>query len=273
MQPDDPKAPVAAPALPSLAASLLLLRDRPGGAVETLLVQRTTQSRFAGGDHVFPGGKVEVEDVPADIEDLCQSLPDEVAVRRLGDGVTPRAALGFWVGALREAFEEVGVLLAYGPAGGLLALESAAGPRFAAYRVACHAEHGAFFAMLRTERLTLATDRLVYFAHWITPEERPIRYDTRFFATEMPPGQEAVPDGQEIVGLRWMTPAEALGAMGRKEITLRVPTVKNLELVQGPSADRVLEALAARAVPAIRPRLLSADGNPVAILPGDPRWY
>src|SRR4029453_8715350 len=89
----------------------------------------------------------------------------------------------------------------------------------------------AFFDMLRAERLTLATDRLSYFAHWITPEENPIRFDTRFFAAVPPPGQEPVADGHEIVDVRWLTADETLEAIRRKEISLRTPTIKNLEIV------------------------------------------
>jgi hypothetical protein len=129
--------------------------------------------------------------------------------------------------------------------------------------------------MLRAEHLTLATDRLAYFAHWITPEEQPIRFDTRFFAAVMPPGQEPVVDGHEIVDLKWLTPAEAISASKRKEIGLRTPTIKNLELVAGGGAPAasVVTSLGAREVQTIRPRVLQVDGKPVPVLPGDPRWY
>ena len=146
--------------------------------------------------------------------------------------------------------------------------------RFAAHRTACQSANPAFFTMLRAEGLTLATDRLTYIAHWITPEEQPLRFDTRFFAAVAPP-QEPVVDGHEIVALRWMTPAEAMEAFRQKVITLGLPTIKNLELVQsgGTRADDILGALRDRAVPTIRPRVLQVDGKPVPVLPGDPRWY
>jgi hypothetical protein len=128
--------------------------------------------------------------------------------------------------------------------------------------------------MLRAEGLTLATDRLTYFAHWITPEEQPLRFDTRFFAAVAPP-QDPVVDGHEIVALRWLTPAEAFDAFRRQEITLRLPTLKNLELLQsgGARALDILHALRGRPVPTIRPRVLQVNGKPVPVLPGDPRWY
>jgi 8-oxo-dGTP pyrophosphatase MutT (NUDIX family) len=266
--------PMSPVAIPSRAATLVLLRDQPGRAVETLLVKRHSRSRFAGGDYVFAGGKVEANDMPADAERFCRGLGAEEAARRLGGGLPPRDALGFWVGAIREAFEEVGLLLAYGSDGTPLAFEPGARERFAAHRAACQASNRAFFEVLRAEGLTLATDRLVYFAHWITPEENPIRFDTRFFAAPAPGGQEPDPDGHEIVDARWLVPAEALAARERGEISLRTPTMKNLELLtDGGSAATVLAALERRPVRTIRPRVLTVDGQPVPVLPGDPRWY
>lgn len=259
---------------PSSAATLVLLRDRPGGAVETLLVKRNSRSRFAAGDYVFPGGKVEADDMPEDAERFCRGLRAEEAAGRLGGGLSAREALGFWVGAIREAFEEVGLLLAHDRAGNPIRLDAEDRPRFAGYRAACQASNRAFFDLLRSEGLTLATDRLVYFAHWITPEENPVRFDTRFFAATAPAGQEPDPDGGEIVDLLWLTPAGALSARERGEISLRTPTMKNLELLgAGKTVAEVLAALGGREVPTIRPRVLTVDGKPLPVLPGDPRWY
>jgi 8-oxo-dGTP pyrophosphatase MutT (NUDIX family) len=262
------------PVTPSAAATLVLLRDRVPAGVETLLIQRHAESKFAGGDYVFPGGKVEADDIPDGVEAYCVGLAPGEAAARLGGDLAPRQALGYWVGAIREAFEEVGVLLAYGPDGRFVRITPENRARFEAYRAQCHASNQAFFPMLQAEHLTLATDRLTYFAHWITPEENPIRFDTRFFAAVSPPGHEAVADGHEITAVRWLTPAEALEAFRRKEISLRFPTIKNLELVGGaPTAAAVLAGLHGRKVPAIRPRMLQVDGKPVPVLPGDPRWY
>lgn len=265
---------MSAPATPSPAATLVLLRDRPAGPAEILMIQRHGKSRFAAGDYVFAGGKVEADDIPDDVERFVRGLTPEAASARLGGDLGPRKALGYWVGAIREAFEEVGILLAYDRQGGLVRFTPENRARFEAHRTACQAANPAFFTMLRAEDLTLATDRLTYFAHWITPEEQPLRFDTRFFAAATPP-QEPVVDGHEIVALRWMTPSEAMEAFKRKDITLRLPTIKNLELVQsgGTRAEEILGALRGRVVPTIRPRVLQVDGKPVPVLPGDPRWY
>jgi 8-oxo-dGTP pyrophosphatase MutT (NUDIX family) len=263
------------PAIPSPAATLVLLRDRRAGPAEILLLQRHGNSRFAAGDYVFAGGKVEADDIPDDVERFCRGLTPEEASARLGGDLTPRQAMGYWVGAIREAFEEVGILLAYDRTGGFVRPSVEGRERFEAYRKACQAANPAFFTMLRAEGLTLATDRLTYFAHWITPEEQPLRFDTRFFATVSPSDQEPEEDGHEIVALRWLTPGEAFEALGRKEITLRLPTLKNLELLQsgGPRAADILSALRGRPVSTIRPRVLQVEGKPVPVLPGDPRWY
>jgi 8-oxo-dGTP pyrophosphatase MutT (NUDIX family) len=259
--------------MPFPAATVVLLRERSGD-VETLLTKRHSASRFAGGDYVFPGGKVELDDMPPDAERFVPTIPPATAAQRLGAGLDARGALAYWVAAIREVFEEVGVLLAYTSPGSLVSFAGENHSRFRRHRDHCHAGNRAFFEMLRGEGLSLAADRLVHFAHWITPEENPIRFDTRFFAARMPCGQEAEADGREIVDVRWLTPREALEAFRRKEISLRVPTIKNLELLsEHRSLADLLSSLGTRQVTPIRPRILTVDGRPLAVLPGDPRWY
>jgi hypothetical protein len=120
----------------------------------------------------------------------------------------------------------------------------------------------------------LPLNGLVYFAHWITPEERPLRFDTRFFAAEAPAGQEAVADDHEIVAVRWLTPAAALQAHGRGELPLRLPTARNLALfTEATSVADALQRLARRQVPMIRPRMVTEAGQPRTLLPGDPGWW
>src|SRR2546430_16289800 len=149
--------------------------------------------------------------------------------RMLGTAHAPETALAYWIGAIRETFEEVGILLARGT-------RWPDPTRVETYRRACHSDTQAFWTMLRTEGLTLATDRLVYFAHWITPEESPLRFDTRFFAAEMPEGQEASVDGNEVIAIRWLRPREAIDAATPGEISLPHPTLRHLMLVEGAAA-------------------------------------
>jgi 8-oxo-dGTP pyrophosphatase MutT (NUDIX family) len=255
-------------AQPHPAATLVLVRDAAG--VEVLLSQRHQASRFAGGDFVFPGGKIESDDDPDNAVAWCRGLTPEIAARRLGLDDS-RAAVAYWVGAIREAFEEVGVLLAYGPDGGFVRPTHS---RYEEYRRACQEDNRTFWEMVRNERLTLATDRLVYFAHWITPEESPVRFDTRFFATSMPPDQVAIADDREIVGIRWLTPAAALQAYEDGEISLRFPTIKNLTLLEGgASAADTLARLTGRAVETIRPRVVVDGDSRRVLIPGDPGYF
>jgi 8-oxo-dGTP pyrophosphatase MutT (NUDIX family) len=267
--------PVKPPAVPLAAATLVLLRDRPpaapadGAGPELLLIKRHRASRFAAGDHVFPGGKVEACDAGADAAVVA------AGVALLGAAGVPggdRAlALAHRVGVLRETFEEVGLLLARDASGRPARLDAA---RRARWRAACQAEDAAFFAMLREEGLTLAVDGLVYVAHWITPEESPLRFDTLFFAALAPAGQDAVDDGREIVDVRWLAPGRALEAAARGEISLRNPTARTIELfVPATSAARALEGVRGREVTTIRPRVITENGARRVLMPGDPGYW
>jgi 8-oxo-dGTP pyrophosphatase MutT (NUDIX family) len=261
------------PATPSPASTLVLLRDRLPSDVEVLLIQRHRASKFAAGDYVFPGGKIEADDNPPDAAAWCAGLTAERAAQLLDLDGDRAEALGYWIGAIRECFEEVGVLLAYGPDGAPARVEPA---RFADYRRACHADNRAFWDMVRAERLRLATDQIVYFGHWITPEERPIRFDTRFFAAPMPPGQVAVADDKEIIDVRWLTPSAAFAALHRQEISLRTPTQKNLAVFEGAtSVTAALARLEGRVVSTVRPRLVvdAPGGGQRSLMPGDPGYF
>lgn len=259
--------PVKQPVVPAPAATLVLLRDRPAGGFEILLMQRHHASKFAAGDFVFPGGKLEVDDNPEDALRWCTGLDVAGAGRTLGLEHAPATALAYWIGAIRETFEEAGVLLATTADGGPVRLAAA---RVADYRRAIQADNRAFWSMIKTEKLRLATDRLVYFAHWVTPDGLPLRFDTRFFAAPMPDGQEAVGDDHEMISLRWLAPREALEAHARDEISLRNPTVRNLMLLEGESAAAALDRLRGREVKTIRPKVVFDEhGKRRVFNPGD----
>jgi 8-oxo-dGTP pyrophosphatase MutT (NUDIX family) len=259
------------PAIPSPAATIVLLRDRSAGGVECLLMRRHLKSKFAAGDFVFPGGKIEADDNPDDAAAWCRGLDMDAAARRLSLASAPRTALGFWIGAIRETFEEAGVLLAVDASGRDVIVDDV---RFADYRRACHVDNRAFWTMVRKEDLRLATDRLVYFAHWITPEEQPLRFDTRFFAAPAPARQTATGDDREMTDLKWLTPTEAVEAMNRGEISLRNPTVKNLMLFDGATSTvHALDRVRDRVVTTIRPRVIMEGDQRRVLMPGDPGYY
>ena len=168
---------------PRLASAVMLLRDVPSGqGIEVFMVRRVIQSDFMPDVYVFPGGSVSADDRAAELtENVCTPVaptradPEERTV--LGSGA--RAA------AIRELFEEAGVLLAY-RSGEILAIAQEDIPRFDAYRQAFNRREGSLVKMAYAENLMLATDRLGYFAHWITPEGMPKRFDTHFFVTTVP---------------------------------------------------------------------------------------
>jgi 8-oxo-dGTP pyrophosphatase MutT (NUDIX family) len=262
--------PVKQPVVPAPAATLVLLRDRPAGGFEVLLMQRHHASKFAAGDFVFPGGKLEIDDNPDDAVQWCTGLDLTGAARTLRLEHAPTTALAYWVGAIRETFEEAGVLLATTADGAPVRLSAA---RIGEYRRAIQADNRAFWSMIKTEKLRLATDQLVYFAHWITPEGLPLRFDTRFFAAPMPEEQEAVGDDHEMISLRWLGPREALDDHARGELSLRNPTVRNLMLLEGASTTAALARLRDREVTTIRPKVVfDAEGKRRVFNPGDPGY-
>ena len=263
--------PVKPPAvIPVPAATLVLLRDRSAGGVEILLMQRHAKSKFAAGDFVFPGGKLTREDNPADAIRWCTGLDAATAAETLALDDT-ELAVAHWIGVIRETFEEVGVLLATAATGGPAHVASAT---LSACRRACQADNRAFWELVKQEQLRLATDRLVYFAHWITPEGNPLRFDTRFFAAPMPTDQTPTGDDKEVTDLRWLAPAEALQAQQRGEISLRNPTVRNLMLFsEATSVADALARLRGRTVTTIAPRVVfGPDGARRILMPGDPDY-
>ena len=256
--------------IPVPAATLVLLRDRAPGVVEILLMQRHAKSKFAAGDFVFPGGKLTREDNPPDAIRWCTGLDVAGAAKTLALEDT-ELAVAHWIGVIRETFEEVGVLLATSATGGPAHVSP---DTLRACRLACQADNRAFWQLVKQEDLRLATDRLVYFAHWITPDGNPLRFDTRFFAAPMPADQTPTGDDKEVTDLRWLAPREALEAHARGALSLRNPTVRNLMLfAEATSVSDALARVRGRTVTTIAPRVvIGSDGARRILMPGDPEY-
>jgi 8-oxo-dGTP pyrophosphatase MutT (NUDIX family) len=259
------------PVPPRDAASVILVRD---GAqeVEVLLLQRHPGSRFSPGAFAFPGGRIEAEDAAPGIERRCRGLTRLEAARRLRDVAPPDRALGFWVASLREAFEEAGLLHAYGRDGHPVDTATLAEAR--QHRAACRQDSAAFGRLLADLDLVLATDRVGYWAHWITPEERPVRYDTRFFVAAALSEQAPEPDGLEVVGWCWIGPDAALARHAAGELVLPFPTQRILAALAGhASAETVVAAARDRVVHPVRPRVVRDGTRERVLLPEDPGWF
>lgn len=217
------------------AATILMLRDGPTG-LETFMVVRHHQIDFASGALVFPGGKVDAGD--SDVRHLCDGLGDADDVQ-----------VATMAGAIREAFEECGVLLAR-EAGSDLGNAAEAdglvsGERLETldrYRDILHGGELTLRAFLEQEQLRLACDRLQHFAHWITPPMVPKRFDTHFYLAAAPADHLAMHDGHESVDSVWVSAADAAAGGEDGTYTIIFPTLRNIEML-GQSSD-VADAMA-----------------------------
>lgn len=196
---------------PRPAATLALLRDAPGGP-EVLMLQRTKDAVFLGGAYVFPGGALDVAD----------SHP-RIARRVLG--LENAEALPYYVAAIRECFEEAGILLACDKSGRII--EPARAGRLMSFR------KESFVRLLEAEDLYLPANELVFIGHWITAPGRSRRFDARFFLARAPEGQQGSHDAGETVHDVWITPREALERAARKEIELVHATQQTLNEFKG----------------------------------------
>jgi glyoxylase-like metal-dependent hydrolase (beta-lactamase superfamily II)/8-oxo-dGTP pyrophosphatase MutT (NUDIX family) len=220
----------APPVVPRPAATLIPVRDGAHG-IEVFMLRRSESANFAPSAYVFPGGRVDAADRGADAAALCAEMDDVAASRELD---IAEGGLAFRIGAIRECFEEAGLLFARGAHAGdeLLAIDTpAAIAEFIDLRRRLNAGELAFTDLCHERGLQLACDRVVYFAHWITPMGLPRRFDTRFFIAVAPPAQTPLHDGNETVEHVWIAPGEAMARHQRGEFTLMFATGKTLELI------------------------------------------
>ena len=253
------------------AATVMLVRDADDG-MEVFMLRRNLDSDFVGGAYVFPGGAVDEADRHTDLDAVCKGRSDDQASAMLG---VDRGGLAFWVAAIRESFEEAGVLLAAGTDGRVISFaDPDVAARFNIHRKAVDSGEVRLVDVCRTEGLQLVVDRIHYFSHWITPVGAPRRYDTRFFVAAAPEEQVPLHDDRETIANIWIRPADALERHRRGEFDLIFPTIKNLEAIgRFAAAEALLDAAAAvEVVPTVLPRIAN-DGRGVRILlPGDPGY-
>jgi 8-oxo-dGTP pyrophosphatase MutT (NUDIX family) len=250
------------------AATVIVLRDTPAGP-EVFLVRRHHAIAFMAGAHVFPGGRVDDGDRSAD-PSWCDGV---VKASTNLPGVAVDAALAFHIATARELFEEAGVLLARDASGRYVSMADRSGhDRFKEHRAELNAARRTLREIVETERLRLALDALVHYAHWVTPPVETRRFDTQFFVTRVPPDQAPVHDDHETTDSVWIRPADAIAAVGRGDIVLPPPTRASLrELERFTSVEEALIWAQTRTVYRREPRLSTdADGTRRMVLPGDP---
>ncbi|MFO1325953.1 MAG: MBL fold metallo-hydrolase [Rubrivivax sp.] len=246
------------------AASLIVLRDSDQGPQVLLLRRAEKPGDQNSGAVVFPGGLL--DDADRGHYDRCDGLDDAAASARLG---LPEHGLHYAVAAVRECFEEAGLLFAHDAAGAMVQLDGRDAAALAALRHALHAGELGMDAVCDRLGVRLAMGELAYHSHWITPLGMPKIFDTRFFVARAPQGQTARHDTTETVELLWLTPAQALDkARGFKLMNVTQRTLQ--QLAAFPTVQAALDAARAQAqVPMIRPRIARGPQGRTVVNPGD----
>ncbi len=247
------------PAAPRDAATVVVLREEDE-EFSVFMVKRHKNSAFMGGAYVFPGGKLDAEDSAPEILERTSGLSEQDAARALGEPADPQRAVGLYVAAVRETFEEAGVLLAEDV--DIAALDKARATL----------EGGAPFARV-IEGLGAVLDltRLTPWTRWVTPVVEPRRYDARFFLARAPEGQLAAHDQRETTESAWLRPSEALARESRGEIQLPPPTMRSLEMLAlFTDIDEVIREASERTPPVVEPVFSDEGGKWSLLLPGAP---
>lgn len=246
----------------------MLVRDGDRG-MEVCMLRRNLNSDFVGGAYVFPGGAVDPHDISDEVAAICVGRSDEDASRQLG---IPSGGLAFWVAAVRECFEESGVLLALDAAGDVVSMaDDADAERFVQWRHKVNNDGTSLVEVCNGENLKLMMGDIYYFAHWITPVGPTRRYDTRFFVAAAPPAQVPAHDDRETIATVWINPADALRQHEEGKFDLIFPTIKNLEAISRfeKAADLLAAAAAIDEVVTVLPRVVNDDHGLRILLPGD----
>jgi 8-oxo-dGTP pyrophosphatase MutT (NUDIX family) len=263
--------------IPVDAATAILLRPCPEAGIkdiEVLLVRRNRQSSFVPGYYVFPGGVLDPEDYEPGIERFIRGIDGKQAGRIITDMSHPAKTLGAWFAAIRETFEEVGVLIARKKDGAFVTIRTQEERRrFLNYRRALGKGEIKFSQILEAEGIFLAGDCLHYFSHWITPEPLPLRYDVRFFLAEAPSGQAVVCDGIELTEHIWLRPSAALADYEAGRIGMVLPQIMTLvELSRFRTVAETIASSGQRNIAANLTRIRNIDGHDVEVMPDGTFW-
>lgn len=247
------------------AATVMIVDDRPD--LQVFMMERHAETVFAGGMWVFPGGSVDQTDRNAD--DISIHRTDREASELMG---LSKGGLAYYIAAIREAFEEAGILLA-------LHRQSMTRPdftdvaisdRFQDHRDALNAQKRDFLDIVSEEDLIIDGGAMHYIARWITPVGPPRRFDARFFIAQMPHDQTPIHDDGELVHSRWLSPEVILKKVEEEKMVLMTPTLRMVKnLAQFSSAEEVITAAAAN-LPDHRARVGGEDNT--IVMPGEPGY-
>lgn len=242
------------PPTPKLSATILLLRDAP--KLQVLMVKRHYQIDFASGALVFPGGK-------ARDEDTSEAWKDHSTGGFAKENRSARIA------AIREAFEESGILIATNSDTENTFIDKATLARLDPMRSAIDKEEASFLELISTNGLQLPLEKLVHYGHWITPVMMPKRFDTHFYIATTPPNQIAAHDGRETTDAVWLNPNDALEMEAAKKATIIFPTRMNLKkLCQASSVDHAMNIFSNQPVVTVEPKVSKdEEGRPCLKIP------
>jgi 8-oxo-dGTP pyrophosphatase MutT (NUDIX family) len=248
------------------AATVILLRDTATGP-EVYVLRRQVTMAFASGQYVFPGGSVDPRDESIDIEWIG---PEPAYWAKVFTASEPLAR-ALVCAAIRETFEESGVLLA-GPDAHTVVADTS-GPDWEADRVALIERELSFAEFLSRRGLVLRADLVVPWAHWITPEFEPRRFDTRFLVAALPAGQVTREFGEEADQVEWVRPAAAIERFKAGEMAIMPPTLISLAEVDAyPTVAAAMAASAGREIVPIQPHVMAKGDDMFLVLPGDPNY-
>jgi 8-oxo-dGTP pyrophosphatase MutT (NUDIX family) len=247
---------------PRPASTILLLRDSATarGEVEVFMMVRHYEIDFNSGALVFPGGSIDKGD---------QAIIATPELYSEGEGLDT-AALSFRIAAIRETFEESGILLARPRGSNALVDAKRAGEIEAAHRANLCDSKTTFLDVLTDSGMVLALDLLVPYAHWITPEGMPKRFDTWFFLAAAPPEQAGAHDGKESTDSIWLSPREALAGGESGRFKLPFPTTRNLiRLGKQPNVKAALDDSKGKAIVTVMPIMTKLNGGRQLRIPAE----
>jgi 8-oxo-dGTP pyrophosphatase MutT (NUDIX family) len=243
---------------PRPASTVLLLRDSAAREIEVFMMVRHHQIEFNSGALVFPGGSVEAGDA---------AIAERGELYSGGEGCDA-AGLSFRIAGIRETFEESGILLARPKGSTALVDAKRASEIEAAHRTALNERKTSFLDVLVAGDLSLAIDALVPYAHWITPEGMPKRFDTWFFLAAAPADQLGAHDGRESTDSVWVSPHEALEGGENGRFKLPFPTTRNLiKLGKQPRVAAALDEASGKPVVTVMPVMTRLNGGRQLVIP------